>query len=126
MKTKEKDLIHNLLKNYLPPHEITFCDVEKNEIDGLQFLTAGVAVNLHSGVEVFGASSSFSFSPLIYAAYECIERSVVLDLKGHTVHPDATFRPALSNGVALHTDIEEAKRNALFELIERNEILKSW
>lgn len=123
----DADKVKQTLKRYLPDHELTYCEVEDHEILGMKFQNAGVAARLHDNLDVFGASSSFTESPLMFAAYELLERFAILSrpIVRHELDSD-TFRSSISNGVAIHKTIEEAKMNAQFELLERNEILKSW
>ena len=123
----DTEKVISTLRQFLPEHEVTYCDVEENEILGLKFKNAGVAVTLHDGLEVFGSSSSQAGSPLIFAAYELLERYVVLTQStDNKTHESDKFKYSVSNGVALHDTFVKAKDNAYFEMYERNEILKSW
>lgn len=123
---EELSKVKALLEQTLPRHEITYCEEEEQTILGLKFKNAGVAVKLESGLEFFGASSSQTGSVLVYAAYECLERFTILTQERIPSFESNSFRYALSNGVALHQTFEKASKNAYLELLERNEILKSW
>ena len=118
--------IKDLFKQLLPPHELTYCEVDVHSILGLHFQTAGVAVKLETGLECYGSSSSFLRAPpLMFAAYECLERYAIHNQLSPPLE-GKTFRNSLSNGVAIHQNFFEAKKAAYLELLERNEILKSW
>lgn len=119
------EMTKKILEKYLPPHEITYCDVEENHILGLGIKCAGVAVKFQNGLEVFGSSSG-SENPLMLAAYECLERYVVQNQPKKTFFETSTFKWSISNGIAIHSSSHEAHHNAFYELFERNEILKSW
>lgn len=120
------ELTKEILKKYLPAHEVTYCDVENHNISGLEFMSAGVAVKLENGLEIFGASSALDISPIRLAAYECLERYVIQTMPRDTTHETQDFKWSISNGVAIHSSYELASHNAYYELLERNEILKSW
>ncbi len=117
--------VEKFLTNYLPPHDLLYCENEFLDALGLKLNISGVAVQIHDGPEVFASSSSTKSSVLELAAYECLERFVVLkDKKNES--KDKSFALSLSNGVALHSSVELAKLSAKYELFERHEILKSW
>src|SRR5690348_14027286 len=111
--------VTELLKGFLPPHEITYLEEEEHTLLGLTFKSAGVAVKLSNGLEVFGSSSSELESPLGYAAFECLERYALLQRPKEAV-TDEKFKLSLSNGVALHSFRAAAEESALLELVERN------
>lgn len=117
--------IVELLNQYLPTHELLHCEDEDHDILDFKFKIAGVALKLENGLEVFGSSSAEKSSPLRYAAYECLERFVLLN-SAKPQDESLPYKFSLSNGVALHDNFEKASQSALAELVERNEILKSW
>lgn len=117
--------VEKLLINYLPPHDLVYCENEFFEELGLKLNISGVAVQIHNGPEVFASSSSIESSALELAAYECLERYIVLKDK-KVESSDKSFALSVSNGVAIHTSTEYAKLYAHYELFERHEILKSW
>lgn len=118
-------MIQKSLQDYLPPHKLIYCETEESSRFA-SLRVAGIAVQLENGLEVFGSSSSFSEDPLKYAAFELLERYVVqTKVKPSPMNSEHT-KFSISNGVAFHESIELASENAWLELVERNEILRSW
>lgn len=112
---------------------------------------AGVSSIAESGEELCGSAADCSGPSLGRAWFELLERVSgyealqkrragydLLDERGAQlttalrteVFPEsdrpATWRYARSNGVALHTDWTTACRRALWELAERDRVLRSW
>jgi hypothetical protein len=103
---------------------------------------AGVASRGPSGVEVTGSAAQLGEPPLDRALYELCERAAVVEGMEPATTPlrhardsEAAFpsSPAperwvhsRSNGVAFHTDLDEARRRALWELVERDRVLRAW
>jgi len=112
------------LDRHLPPHEKLYFETENKNILGFEFDISGIAVKLESGEEVYGSSSSFNNSSIQLAAYELLERYVGIKNLCNTEPGDTYF--SFTNGMAIHQDSSKSKKNARLELIERNEIMKSW
>jgi hypothetical protein len=112
---------------------------------------AGIATTAPTGEEVCGSAADRSGSALARARYELLERAsafesaravrasyrlldasgdTVGDVDGRDVFPssDAPERwmYSRSNGIALHSTWAVACRRALWELAERDRILRSW
>lgn len=121
---KEKALAN--LRKFLPEHTVLHCETEEvSTHDGLMYV-AGIAVELSNGLQIFGSSSASDETCLLLASYEVLERFALLTSNSDVEVPKNKFKYSISNGVALHTDEETAKSSAFLELLERNEILKSW
>lgn len=114
------------LRKYLPPHEVTHCESEELMYAGKKIVCSGIAVKLENGLEVFGSSSAEDESALMLASFELLERYVILSSFKQCELPNDRYKRSLSSGVALHSDKAVAMNSAFLELVERNEILKSW
>lgn len=120
-----KKQVQAFLNKYLPNHEIEYCETERSIISNEQITTSGIVLKFKDGKELFGAASSLSNNdPMMIAAFECLERFLILDQKYIQENNDTYF--TASNGIAFHETYEKACINAQLELIERSEILKSW
>lgn len=87
----------------------------------------GLALTGPGGIEVTGSAAQVGQPPHARALYELLERIATLQAQREaSTTPDASFRAARSNGVALHDSIEEAQKRAHWELAERHLVLKSW
>lgn len=120
-------------------------------IAGVKIHRSGVAATAPSGEEVVGAAADRIASARDRAWFELAERACVLEAiggarkprrlfthdgkaVGEISHADAfpssrspkTWVYARSNGVAIHRDWESACRRALWELAERDRVLRSW
>jgi hypothetical protein len=118
--------------------------------DGLEVHRAGLCATVR-GEEVNGAAVAVDGSPVARAWFELLERASTLEaMRNQTpeldlwtadgapcgacahdaVFPEssdpASFRYARSNGVAAHLDWPTACRRALWELAERDRVLRSW
>lgn len=122
---KMKTQVQTLLNNFLPAHSIEYCETERTILFNEPITTSGIVIKFKDGRELFGAASSLTNdNPLMIAAYECLERYLILEQKDKQQNNKTYFTP--SNGLALHENYEKACQNAQFELIERSEVLKSW
>ena len=118
--------------------------------DGIELYRAGLSASAGTD-EVTGAAASTDGAPLARAYFELVERATTLaalrarpdvvdlwsadgepagkaaaaDVFPESAEP-AVWRYARSNGVALRDDWPSACRHALWELCERDRILRSW
>jgi hypothetical protein len=120
-------------------------------IAGVKIHRSGVAATAPSGEEVVGAAADRIASARDRAWFELAERVCVLEAmrgarrprrlltadgkaSGQISHAEAfpasrapqKWVYARSNGVAIHRDWESACRRALWELAERDRVLRSW
>jgi hypothetical protein len=119
--------------------------------DGVDLRRAGLASTGPNDEEVVGSAADVSTSPLDRAYFELIERistveairlapasfdlrtldgsvagcRAAADVFGESDEP-ARWRYARSNGVAVHADWRSASLRALWELCERDRVLRSW
>lgn len=112
---------------------------------------AGLAARREGCGEATGSAAAIGRSPLDRAYFELLERVSILDAMrvrsrrwplldaGGTVAGEAKteelfpesdapdeWRYARSNGVAFHSTFEQARDHALWELAERDRVLRSW
>lgn len=117
----------------------------------LRLRRAGLAAVGHGGEQAIGACAELDGDPAARARYELLERIVTLEAAaaaGRTVvtrarsgepqgeislaavfpadASDGRSRSSRSNGVALHADWDRAACAALWELAERDRVLRSW
>ena len=120
-------------------------------IGGVEITLAGLSAESADGEMVTGSAADVSEIPLPRAYFELLERASVVglgrdrleewplrDIEGreHGTVPSSVLSPespaparwryARSNGVALSSSWSEACRRSLWELIERDRILRSW
>lgn len=118
---------------------------------GLELHRSGLSTVASTGEEVCGSAAESSTGATTRAWYELLERVSTLDAiaaprasytlrdrAGKTIvdvehsvvfpasPPDAPWRYARSNGVALHATWEAACDHALWELLERDRVLRAW
>ncbi|MCK5073064.1 MAG: YcaO-like family protein [Bacteriovoracaceae bacterium] len=118
------------------------------KIDGLSIHLSAMAAQNDDGVIVTGSAGDLEKSPKDRARYELFERIAtvnaskrstlnVCDSHGKdtgTANGDEIFtksastdwKLSMSNGVAYHSDRHQAMQRAMFELVERDHILRSW
>jgi len=119
--------------------------------DGVELHRVGFSSSGPGGEEVTGSAAEREASPRDRAYYELVERISTMDairratprydtrtLDGRSaeqrprtdIFPDSVapdrWRYAKSNGVALHVDWHAASSRALWELCERDRVLRSW
>ena len=136
-----------------PPDRWSTPDTGEDVIvaDELPILRAGISSVGADGEEVCGSAAEPSSSALPRARFELVERMSafealrtprpsydLLDVHGRViatrpaneVYPQsddpARWRFARTNGIALHVDWATACRRALWELAERDRVLRSW
>ncbi|HVY46639.1 MAG TPA: YcaO-like family protein [Minicystis sp.] len=120
-------------------------------VDGIALRRAGLSSVGPDGQEVTGAAVEIDGDPTPRARFELVERAStlaaiaarrdafpLLDADGRPfgiapfgdVFPasaaPACWRPARSNGVALHATFAAARERALWELAERDRVLRAW
>ncbi len=120
-------------------------------INGVDICVAGFSTQNDKGEAVVGSAAALSESPIDRAYFELLERASLIsvgrgvgrawDVRDESgtrigsakpselssVSPEpGRWRYALSNGVALGRSWRDACRRALWELIERDRILRSW
>ncbi len=118
---------------------------------GLEIHRAGLATTAPDGEEVCGSAAEPSTRATTRAWYELLERVSTLDaiassrasfvlhdragaaidvVERTVVFPESpepeVWRHARSNGVALHTSWEAACEHAMWELVERDRVLRAW
>jgi hypothetical protein len=121
------------------------------DADGVELRRAGVSSKSPAGEEIVGSAAERGQRPLTRAYFELLERASTIEwLRSQPSRCDlltrggahATTRPwadivpesvdplrwryARSNGVALYTDWQNASERALWELCERDRVLRSW
>jgi hypothetical protein len=119
--------------------------------DGVELRRAGLASTGPSGEEVTGSAAEAGSSPVARGYFELLERASTLEFlkdrrsnyelrtsdgrragfaEANDVLPEsddpARWRYARSNGVALHADWASACDRALWELAERDRLLRAW
>lgn len=114
-----------ILSDFLPPHEIIHSESESIELPDLSATVGGIAISFDKDDVIFGSALAYDDRALEFAAYECLERFVISRSKSQGLE-QSSFRASISNGVALHHSLDEAKLAARLELLERSEILRSW
>ncbi len=94
---------------------------------------AGLATRAPGGEEIVGSAAAPTGPVADRAYFELLERASVIEyLRRQPASETAAgparpaYRQARSNGVALHSDLNEARRCALWELVERDRIVRSW
>ena len=94
-----------------------------NRFEGLGLFSTHV-----SGMELFGSSEQGVSGETSIAHWELLERILTWEVRELFKRPSRSpyYRHSTSNGVALHTDLEQARRSARLELLERDRILRSW
>ncbi len=124
--------------------------VDSVSIGELSLNRAGICVQMPGGDMVTGSAASAVEDPAPRAAFETWERLALLEairerstfavrdaegsptglLPKSLVFPEsddpACWRPARSNGVALHVDWARARDRAWWELCERDQVLRAW
>jgi hypothetical protein len=124
--------------------------VDEAVIEETTIHLVGLLARNPAGREVTGSAASTDAAPVERAFFELVERASILDAAaragtfrvldehghvcGESEHaalfprdvPGASFRYALSNGVAAGSSFESAARAAFRELVERDRILRSW
>ena len=124
---------------------------ETVRINGVQIFVAGFSSQNETGDPIFGSAASLSENPIDRAYFELLERASVVSMlhdgQRHwdvrdergiqtgtlrsselaLVSPDpGQWRYARSNGVAVGQSWRDACLRALWELAERDRILRSW
>lgn len=122
----------NLLTKHFPL-ATSWSDVElfqdKVSIADITFEMIGFSSQKNEKTMVTGsaaACSPFKNDLLERAYFELLERSAVIDYLADHKNDGETYRYSKSNGVAIHTSLELAKKAAKNELIERDALLRSW
>jgi YcaO cyclodehydratase, ATP-ad Mg2+-binding len=119
--------------------------------DGLELRRTGITSTGPLGEEMVGSAADCVTSPLDRAYFELLERISTVEAIG--IHPPyydlrtldgrgagrrpstdvfresddpARWRPARSNGVAVHVDWKSASLRAFWELCERDRVLRAW
>jgi hypothetical protein len=124
--------------------------VEEAVIEEMTIHLVGLFARNAAGREVTGSAASTDAAPVERAFFELVERASVVDataragafrvldergqvseMREHAALfpvdvPGASFRYALSNGVAAGSSFEAAAHAAFGELVERDRILRSW
>jgi hypothetical protein len=124
--------------------------VDEAVIEDTTIHLVGLFARSATGREVTGSAASTDTAPVERAFFELLERASVVDATAGTAAfrvldergevceecehgalfpqdvPGASFRYALSNGVAAGSSFESAARAAFGELVERDRILRSW
>lgn len=95
---------------------------------GARFQGLGLFSSHTSGMELFGASEQSPSGAVAIAHWELLERILTWEARERFAQESHStrFRLSTSNGVALHTDLAQARQNARLELLERDRILRSW
>lgn len=114
-----------ILEKFLPPHKVIHQEQESITLGGIQASVAGIAVAFNEDDIVFGSSLSFNGDASELAGYELLER-YVLTRERKVFQQGAETVFSLSSGVAIHTSTLLAQEASKLELLERNEILRSW
>lgn len=104
------------------------------EVASARIARAGLGCRDEQGREASGSAAEIEGSPLVRAYAELVERVSILEAMGRpaadSLFPDsdepARWQYSRSNGIALHTSYEEARRRAMWELVERDRFLRSW
>lgn len=103
--------------------------IERLQIAQLTLHLIGLTAEGKKGSVVASAVSTEEF-PWGRAYFELLERVAIVESSlGDAEDPQRTqgfWSFSRSNGVAAHTELELAKASARYELIERNQILRSW
>lgn len=90
----------------------------------------GVMTRHSSGETVVGSAAEIGNTPYERGYFELIERASIFEFMQSECaeHKESSlfWRPAKSNGVALHTIQEQARLSAVLELVERDRILRTW
>lgn len=118
--------------------------------DGVSLRRAGLCSTAPSGEEVTGSAAGVSGDVVARGRFELLERAstveairrdgeaLVRDRDGQDIAAIATrelfpisdapdrWRPARSSGVALHAGWRDACDRALWEVVERDRVLRSW
>lgn len=116
--------------------------VDRIEIARTDVHRAGLATRGPGGLEITGSAACAGepehedAAPARRATFELLERVATFeavsagrpDRHGIFASSDAPdrYRPARSNGIALHGSLAEARERALLELAERDRVLRSW
>jgi hypothetical protein len=96
--------------------------------EGVRFEGQGLFSSHVSGMELFGSSEVGIPGSVSIAHWELLERILTWEARERFARPNRSFqfRHSTSNGVAVHTDLEQARKSARLELLERDRILCSW
>lgn len=110
--------------------------VDRVRVEGVELLRAGLATTGPGGFEVTGAAAGPDGETVGRAGFELLERVATLegiaarreDRHGLFAESEAPerYRPARSNGIALHATEAEARERAQLELAERDRVLRAW
>jgi hypothetical protein len=126
--------------------------IEKSEVYGLNYTAIGLIVSHVDGIPVYASAAGTDSSSVLYRAYfELLERTSIveaelsiktqfsiLNVKGDSEDflkrsqvlknedSNQNWKYARSNGVALHSDLLQARSGAYYEILERDAILRSW
>lgn len=98
------------LKSWLDPDEYFPLTKEQTEKYGVNYFTPTLSLDWTIGEKMDG-SKIYIPSDLVYYGQRPSRNCIY---KGH------------SSGIAAHTDIEEAKKRAIVELIERDALMRNW
>lgn len=103
-------------------------EVFKDEFQalGVQAYLLGLSAN-QKGLSVFSSAADFHSFPTTRAYFELIERYAVLSsLTNSEDGSSGSWVFSKSSGVAAHTQRSLAEKSALFELMERDRVLRYW
>ncbi len=127
--------VENILINYSLPKQWSNLDHYIQHFDqlGIKAWSVGLTANNLSGLEVSASAVGSDKKLSIERAYfELIERASIIDsIQNKVGHFQVSTQPdewtfAKSNGVAAHKHFENAKTNAILEVVERDHVLRSW
>ena len=125
--------------------------VDQVHLGPLSICLAGIAAQHETGRTATGSAAALDEAPLARAGFELCERVAILEcvlsdidaiptrnrsgvplgvVTRQRVFPaapaEASWRYAMSNGVALYSEWERACDSALLEAVERDAVLRSW
>ena len=149
-KTEPAALLDQLLDRYPLPDGIALHDplIDSLELEGQPLGMAGLAAEI-DGKLVTGSAATLGAPPVERAFFELLERLAVMAAyadpsskpcicrDGETCEavayeevfpadPSPELKMSLSNGVALHSDRDKATIGALYELAERDRVLRCF
>jgi hypothetical protein len=99
------------------------------EAAGIVVRGAGLSTEHASGRTITGAAADLAFVPVRRSYFELFERAAIVESALPPAELPDSQAPQLysrSNGVAVGPTVREASRRALFELLERDRVLRSF
>ena len=126
--------LKTLIQHYPLPEGWTLSEpfVDVIEISSIKLQLLGLVAESANFGPVTASAVCRQQVPWVRAYFELLERVSILLAREklpqifNPTSPDQKWVYSKSNGVAAHTDSEQAKRASFFELVERDRVLRSW